>query len=529
MANSVVVLVGPFPDWEGIARHAQERGWEVVQVESGAEAFRALSSKDVTAAVLPIQLRDGPAANLLVRSRAAGTRADFLVLSDGSHHDGAQHGDRATLLEEGADEIFDPPFDGDRILAKLDRLRDRRVLIDELGFIVRDPSMLEIFERILRIAPLKVTALISGESGTGKEMLAQAIHRASDRKSGPFVAVNVGALPENLLESELFGHERGAFTSADARRIGRFELANGGTLFLDEIGEMPLSSQVNLLRVLEEEEFLRVGGSKKIKVDVRIVAATNRDLEEMVREGRFRRDLFYRLKVVELDVPPLRRRREEIPILARELAARAASRHGVKFPGFTKEAIVALSNYEWPGNVRELRNLIDGIVALRPEMPVRISDLPTHLLHGGRPERALPAVPRDREDLEREFIMQSLLAIRSEVATLREIIAGGRYPGVVRSSSSAFDGDSKHVYAMDGAVFPAGTVRFEDLEGSGSLSLQQLERRAVERALQESGDNRRKAAQALGISERTLYRRIKQFGLATEAGALASSPSMETH
>jgi DNA-binding NtrC family response regulator len=530
VANSIVVLVGPFPDWTGIARQAQERGWEVIQMESGAEAFKALSSKDVTAVVLPIQLRDGPAANLLVRSRAAGTRADFLILGDGSHHDGAQHGDRATLLEEGADEIFDPPLDPERIVAKLDRLRDRRLLIDDLGLIVRDPSMLEIFERILRIAPLKVTALITGESGTGKEMLAQAIHRASDRKNGPFVAVNVGALPENLLESELFGHERGAFTSADSRRIGRFELANGGTLFLDEIGEMSLSSQVNLLRVLEEEEFLRVGGSKKIKVDVRIVAATNRDLEEMVREGRFRRDLFYRLKVVQLDVPPLRRRREEIPVLARELASRAAARHSIKFPGFTKEAIAALANYEWPGNVRELKNLVDGIVALRPEMPVRVSDLPAHILHGGRHERALPAVPRDRADLEREFIMQSLLAIRSEVAALREMIAPRSMPpGILRSAASPFDGD-KHVYAaLDGAIFPAGSVRIDDLDGAGSLSLQQLERRAVERALQESGDNRRKAAQALGISERTLYRRIKQFGLAAEPDAMASSPSMETH
>ena len=526
MANSIVVLLGPFPDWKRIAQQAQERGWEVVQVESGAEAFRVLSSRDVTAAVVPIQLRDGPAANLLVRSRAAGTRADFLVLGDGS-----QHADRASLLEEGADEIFDPPFDADRILGKLDRLRDRRVLIDDLGLIVRDPSMLEVFERILRIAPLKVTALITGESGTGKEMLAQAIHRASDRRNGPFVAVNVGALPENLLESELFGHERGAFTSADSRRIGRFELANGGTLFLDEIGEMPLSSQVNFLRVLEEEEFLRVGGSKKIKIDVRIIAATNRDLEELVREGRFRRDLFYRLKVVHLDVPPLRRRREEIPLLARELAARAASRHGVKFPGFTKEAIGALSNYDWPGNVRELKNLVDGIVALRPEMPVRLTDLPGHILHRGRHERALPAISPDRAELEREFIVQSLLALRSEVAALREMIAPRSIlPGMMRSGASSFDGDNKHLYGMDGAVYPAGTVRIDDLDGAGSLSLQQLERRAVERALQESGDNRRKAAQALGISERTLYRRIKQFGLASEPGPLASSPStVETH
>jgi DNA-binding NtrC family response regulator len=190
-----------------------------------------------------------------------------------------------------------------------------------------------------------VTALITGESGTGKEMLAQALHRASDRAQGPFIPVNVGALPETLLESELFGHERGAFTSADTRRIGRFEMADRGTLFLDEIGEMPLPAQVNLLRVLEEEQFLRVGGSQKITVDVRIVAATHRNLEEMVREGKFRRDLYYRLKVVQLDVPPLRARREEIPVLARVIAAQAAARHGIHFPGFLKEALDALQVY----------------------------------------------------------------------------------------------------------------------------------------------------------------------------------------
>ncbi|NNE44483.1 MAG: sigma-54-dependent Fis family transcriptional regulator [Gemmatimonadetes bacterium] len=364
--------------------------------------------------------------------------------------------------------------------------------------------MLEVFERALRIAPLKVTTLITGESGTGKEMLAQAIHQASDRRDAPFVPVNVGALPENLVESELFGHERGAFTSADARRVGRFEMAHTGTLFLDEIGEMPLAAQVNLLRVLEEEQFLRVGGSDPIKVDVRVVAATNRDLEEMVRLGKFRRDLYYRLNVVHLEVPPLRARRDEIPVLARAFAAKAAARHGVRFPGFSREALDALTSYEWPGNVRELRNVVDGFVALRPSAAVGREDLPGYVLHGKQAERSLPALPTDRAVAEREFIIQSLLALRAEVAALRELI------------QSRPDSGPTPRYGPDApagaAVYPTGPVRVESADPSG-LSLKDIERRAVEHALRDSGGNRRLAAETLGMSERTLYRRLKEYGL----------------
>ena len=214
--SSKCLLVGPFPAWEDLDAAAQAGGWRVERVESGAEAFRLLG-RDATilTVVLPLELRDGPAVNLLRRARASGSRADFLVLAPA---EGASA--RAGLLAEGAEEILEEPHETDRILRKLVLLRDRRRLIDDLGLIVRDPAMFELFERILRVAPLKVTALITGESGTGKEMLAKAIHHASDRRAKPFVPVNVGALPEKLVEAELFGHERGAFTSADARRTG---------------------------------------------------------------------------------------------------------------------------------------------------------------------------------------------------------------------------------------------------------------------------------------------------------------------
>jgi DNA-binding NtrC family response regulator len=501
LADPGCLFVGPFPGWEELAGTARDRGWDVTTVESGAEAFRALRDGDPVAAILPAELPDGPADNLLLRARDRGVRTDFIVIASSSGRE-----ERAALLAEGADEVFEPDVDPGRILGKLDLLRARRSLIDELGLVVRNPVMLELLERALRIAPLKVTALITGESGTGKEMLAQAIHRASDRRDGPFVPVNVGALPESLVESELFGHERGAFTSADARRIGRFEMADGGTLFLDEIGEMPLAAQVNLLRVLEEERFHRVGGSERISVDVRLVTATNRDLEEMVRQGKFRRDLYYRVKVVQLEVPPLRQRRDEIPVLARSFAAQAAARHGISFPGLTRDAVEALAAYEWPGNVRELRNLIDGLVALRPDAPIRPEDLPAHVLRGSGAERPLPALPTDRSVAEREFIIQSLLALRAEVAALRELILSGR---------AAPGGPSPYGGEAPGAVYPTAPIRVEPDDTRG-MSLKDIERRAVARALRESGGNRRMAARALGMSERTLYRRLKEYGLADE-------------
>jgi DNA-binding NtrC family response regulator len=283
-------------------------------------------------------------------------------------------------------------------------------------------------------------------------------------------------------------------------------MADGGTLFLDEIGEMPLAAQVNLLRVLEEERFHRVGGSERISVDVRLVTATNRDLEEMVRQGKFRRDLYYRVKVVQLEVPPLRQRRDEIPVLARSFAAQAAARHGISFPGLTRDAVEALAAYEWPGNVRELRNLIDGLVALRPDAPIRPEDLPAHVLRGSGAERPLPALPTDRSVAEREFIIQSLLALRAEVAALRELILSGR---------AAPGGPSPYGGEAPGAVYPTAPIRVEPDDTRG-MSLKDIERRAVARALRESGGNRRMAARALGMSERTLYRRLKEYGLADE-------------
>jgi len=240
------------------------------------------------------------------------------------------------------------------------------------GIVGSSPALRAVLDRVRVVAPTGATVLIGGETGTGKELIAHAIHMHSERRRGPFVKVNCASIPADLLESELFGHEKGAFTGAIAQRIGRFEAADGGTLFLDEIGELPLHLQTKLLRVVQEQEFERVGGTRTIKVDVRIVAATNRDLKAMVGENRFRADLYYRLAVFPLSVPPLRERREDIAMLTRYFVRKHAQRMGRNIESIPMHALEALTNYDWPGNIRELQNVIERSVVLSdgPELHV---------------------------------------------------------------------------------------------------------------------------------------------------------------
>jgi DNA-binding NtrC family response regulator len=248
------------------------------------------------------------------------------------------------------------------------------------GLIGESPAMRRVAERIARIAPTESTVLLRGESGTGKEVTARALHRASPRRRGPFVAVNCAALVETLLESELFGHERGAFTGATTTKQGRLETADGGTLFLDEVGEMPAGQQAKLLRVLEDRTFSRVGGNRSIRLDVRIVAATNRDLEAAVAQGSFRRDLYYRLAVITLALPPLRERGRDVLLLARHFADRTAADVGRRVAGFSDAARARLMSYDWPGNVRELANAVEHAVVLGRDEVIRLDDLPESVL-----------------------------------------------------------------------------------------------------------------------------------------------------
>jgi DNA-binding NtrC family response regulator len=273
----------------------------------------------------------------------------------------------------GVDEVFEKPVDGEEIAQAVSRLLERNRLIGSIGIIGKTPAMREVVERVAQYSQVNSTVLIFGESGTGKELVAQAIHRLSARRHKPFIAVNCAAIAEGVLESELFGHEKGSFTGASSLRKGHFEIADGGTVFLDEVGEMPLSVQVKLLRVLEERELMRVGGSAKIRVNVRMLAATNKDLDYEVERGNFRRDLFYRLKVLSIQIPSLRERREDIPLMMNYFIEQSCLENNKTFAGIDQEALEILKNYDWPGNVRELRNLAESMVVLSLASPSALS------------------------------------------------------------------------------------------------------------------------------------------------------------
>jgi DNA-binding NtrC family response regulator len=356
--------------------------------------------------------------------------------------------------------------------------------------------MRKIVEVIGQVAPTDITVLISGESGVGKDVIARAIHAASNRSKKPLVAVNSGAIPEGIIESELFGHERGSFTGASDQRKGYFELADGGTIFLDEIGEMPLPAQVKLLRILENGEFQRVGSSAPRRVNVRVLAATNKDLENEVRHKHFRADLFFRLRSVNIVVPPLRERPEDIPVFFRSFVNEFTRKNGIPFGGITDAAMHLLQEYRWPGNVRELRNVVESMLVIENGKVIEVGDLPRYLkdLRSPADERLLPVpVNKTVEQAERELILRALLDIKGNIVELRNMLNE-------RPSATGQVGE---------ALASSGLV-----PGGGSdLSLQEMEKRMITEALQRYKGNRRVAARALNISERTLYRKIKEYGV----------------
>jgi DNA-binding NtrC family response regulator len=438
--------------------------------------------------------------------------------------------DEPALLERlranGFLDVFTKPINVDEVFDAIRRTLDRSRLQNETGLIGESPAMREVLVKLEQMAPVSSTVLIEGESGTGKELVARALHRLGGRRSGPFIAVNVGALTETLLESELFGHEKGAFTGAAERRLGRFELADGGTLFLDEIGEIPHATQVKLLRVLEERELMRVGGTQAIPVDVRVVAATNRPLREHVTEGSFRADLYYRLNVLSIYLPPLRERREDIPILVRRFVKELSTRHDRPFHGISADAMQLLTDYAWPGNVRELRNLIESMVVLAPPRELQPEDLPREIRDGSRAlpvhiGAAIARVGDASNGRELEFILRSLVELKLQVEELRrrldDATANDRFardPG-----AGYWIGDARPAAVTSGSTTPAGVaaiaprdeVRPNVVSIVPGTSMAEIERRAIAAALRETRGNRRKAAEMLGIGERTLYRKLKEL------------------
>jgi DNA-binding NtrC family response regulator len=397
-------------------------GFAVANAGSLAAAEAELARTAIDLVISDWQLPDGDGGALLARVRERYPDTAFVMVT--------AYGTIAravAAIRAGADDYLTKPFERQALLLAVERtlarrrlerenrrlaaeIGDRDRLVDLLG---RAPAMRRLFDRVERLAPTDATVLLTGESGTGKELAARALHQLSARRARPFVAVNCAAIPEGLVESEFFGVERGAFTGADRTRPGRFESADGGTLFLDEIGELWLPLQPKLLRVLQEGRFARVGAARELAVDVRVVAATNRDLAAEVAAGRFRQDLYYRLNVVPLELPPLRERREDLPLLVEFFAARAARRHGLAPPRFPPAVMRRLIEHSWPGNVRELANVVERLLLLAEESAVSASDLPPELT-GIAPERAadgayrLPAAGLRWEEHERSLLQQAL-------------------------------------------------------------------------------------------------------------------------
>jgi DNA-binding NtrC family response regulator len=440
------------------------------------------------------------------------------------------------LHEVGYTETWPKPVVIDDVVDSIRRRLERRRLAADTGLVGESAAIREVLVKIEQIAPVSSTVLIEGESGTGKELVARAVHRLSPRRGKPFIAVNVGALPETLLESELFGHEKGSFTGAAERRLGRFELADTGTLFLDEIGEIPTSTQVKLLRVLEEREVTRVGGTQTIPVDVRVVAATNRPLREHVEDGAFRADLFYRLNVLSVYLPPLRERREDIPLLVRKFVTEFAALHDRDFHGISAEALELLVAYPWPGNVRELRNLVESMVVLAHGREIGADDIPRPMREGGG-RRLLP-VPvgpmvqgsERAQGRELEFIVRSLVELKLQVEELRRRMdveqqpaPDARWMGDVRAPSGPVTGLTEIVppagYGLVRGIEPRDETPPATVITLGpGMTMAEIERVAIQAALRDCGGNRRKAAEILGIGERTLYRKLREYD-GDEAGA----------
>ena len=376
----------------------------------------------------------------------------------------------------------------------------------------------QLLEMIAQVAPVDISVLITGESGVGKELVAKAVHQASKRNKDQLVVVNCGAIPEGIIESELFGHKKGSFTGAGEDRKGYFEAANKGTIFLDEIGETPLETQVKLLRVLDSGEFMRVGEAKTRYTDVRIIAATNKNLVELVKKGEFRQDLYYRLKTVTVDVPALRKRVEDIGPLVERFALEFTRSNDILYRGFMPEAIRVLKQYEWPGNVRELKHFVEKILVLQKGERITvemvqnelIDVLPLEPIHNP----ALPVLVNQSSDkAEIDLILRQLFMLKQDTEIIQKMLMSGQVPSTVTQFPIMDPADL-------GIPLPKKSMEITDEvqklirdDAIGDMAIKDLEEEAITRSLRFFNNNRRKTARSLGMSERTLYRKIEEFGL----------------
>ncbi len=382
------------------------------------------------------------------------------------------------------------------------------------GIVGRSDAIKQVLEMVAQVAPIDISVLITGDSGTGKEMVAKAIHQTSKRSHEPLVTVNCGAIPEGIIESELFGHKKGAYTDARDDRKGYFETANKGTIFLDEIGETPLETQVKLLRVLESGEFMPVGASKMKRTDVRVIAATNKDLADLVRKGLFRQDLFYRLKTVTILSPALSNRVEDISLLVERFALEFTRNNDMIYRGFMPEAIRSLKNHNWNGNVRELKNFVESILVLEKGERITLEMVENQLgtsTSGSPNNPALPVVmSQPTESAERDLILRQLFLLRQDVEFLKQLASP--------ESSMQSNLGSPIPSQTSGDITPSLHIDEESeyfIKNSsiGDMTIEDLEKEAIERTLKFFNNNRRASAKSLGMSERTLYRKIDQYGL----------------
>ncbi|MCK4716624.1 MAG: sigma-54-dependent Fis family transcriptional regulator [Candidatus Marinimicrobia bacterium] len=401
-------------------------------------------------------------------------------------------------------------------VARLNKLQQ------SFGILGESEKIKELIEMIDQISATDITILIAGESGTGKELIADAVHRRSLRKHQPFVKVNCGAIPAGILESELFGHVKGAFTGAIGERKGYFETASNGTIFLDEIGEMPLETQVKLLRVLELGEFLPVGGSIGKKVDVRIIAATNKDLIDEIEQEKFRKDLYYRLKTVTIVAPALRHHSEDIPLLIEKFALDFANRNNIPFKGFSPSAIHVLENYSWPGNIRELKNFVESMIVLEKGEVINSSMIAKRLNIGRRiPSSNLPMkISKSVDQAERELILQQILLLRRDINDIKNAVTGDSKSIAFEASHGSADVQRFIAPALDEEESVEEESLLEMTDDFlvnpnilGKVSLEEVEKELIQKTLKKFNFRKRQTANALKISERTLYRKIKEYGL----------------
>jgi DNA-binding NtrC family response regulator len=478
MAVEKILIVDDEPFiTKSISDSLRTKRYSVSTAETLSKAERLLKRDTFDIMLLDVNLPDGKGTDLLERLSVIPEKPLIVMMSGAATLESA-----IACIRFGAYDYLLKPFalsqvevlvkkaESFRQVLKVSQLLSHESAGNSEDFIGVGPRFLQLKQLIKKVAPTEATVLISGENGTGKELVASEIFKASFRAAAPYIRVNCAAMSDTLIESEFFGHEKGAFTGATERREGRFELANGGTILLDEISEIPLRLQAKLLRVLQEREFERVGGTHTVKVDARVLATTNRNLKKAVAAGEFREDLFYRLNVFPLHVPPLRERPEDVPMLADHFLQRFQRRHGLKIPGFSKEAMERILNHDWPGNVRELQNTVERAVILTEDgAPIQSSSL-------------------------------ALIPEGHTADTFAEEVSSGEASHVGDESLACSRGES------------AGD---ENVLGDGQqfLSLQELEKQQTLRALDRTGGNRTKAAMLLGISIRTLRNKLHEYRL----------------